>query len=195
MVALGLAATVAYTNAPLPVAAAAEWSTENAGRVATISTESGPAYESDGRLKLPANYREWIFLKLGGRHRVIDLSAAYCNLRSTMPLLSPRPTGESVRTGTWPDGTSLVLESRGATSKGSINQHLENFRTAMSWAWKYTSRTRNASRVVGCSSRSIGPGRRRRFPQPPLATPVTSSTPRLIRRSCSSIQQCRVSPR
>jgi Cytochrome P460 len=119
---LVLVATVAYTNAPLPVAAAAEWSTENAARVATISTESGPVYESDGRLKLPANYREWIFLSSG-----LDMSysAASSADHSMFDNVFAEPTAyrEFVRTGTWPDGTSLLLEARGATSKGSINQH------------------------------------------------------------------------
>jgi hypothetical protein len=52
-----------------PGTSAAEWSTDGAGREATISTEAGPSYESDGRLKLPAHYREWIFLSSG-----IDMS-------------------------------------------------------------------------------------------------------------------------
>ena len=119
---LVLVATVAYTNAPLPVAAAAEWSTENAARVATISTESGPVYESDGRLKLPANYREWIFLSSGLDMSYSAPSAADHSMFDNV-FAEPTAYREFVRTGAWPDGTSLVLESRGATSKGSINQH------------------------------------------------------------------------
>jgi hypothetical protein len=117
------AVVVTFAGALLPRASAAEWSTDGAGRVATISTESGPAYESDGRLKLPANYREWIFLSSG-----IDMSY------STAPdmaghsmfdnvFVEPTAYREFVRTGTWPDGTSLLLEVRGAAGKGSINKH------------------------------------------------------------------------
>src|SRR5438552_2139533 len=109
---LVLVATVAYTNAPLPVAAAAEWSTENVGRVATISTESGPVYESDGRLKLPANYREWIFLSSGLDMSYSAPSAADHSMFDNV-FAEPTAYREFVRTGTWPDGTSLVLEARG----------------------------------------------------------------------------------
>ena len=119
-----VAAAVAINlGAPQPSASAAEWSTDNAARVATISTESGPAYESDGRLKFPANYREWIFLSSG-----IDMSYSPAAAQSDHSMfdnvfVEPTAYRQFVRTGTWPDGTLLVLESRGAASKGSINQH------------------------------------------------------------------------
>ena len=35
---------------------------------------------------------------------------------------SPEAYREFLKTGTWPDGTVLVMEVRGASSKGSINQ-------------------------------------------------------------------------
>ena len=35
----------------------------------------------------------------------------------------PAAYREFMRTGTWPDGTQLLLEVRGASEKGSINQH------------------------------------------------------------------------
>jgi hypothetical protein len=103
------------------VTSAAEWSTDGAAREATISTEAGPSYESDGRLKLPAHYREWIFLSSG-----IDMSyGAAMSGHSMFDNVFVEPTAyrEFVRTGTWPDGTSLVLEVRGASEKGSINKH------------------------------------------------------------------------
>ena len=119
---LALVAVAANFGKMEPAASAEEWSTENAARVATISTESGPAYESDGRLKLPANYREWIFLSSG-----LDMSYSVASSadHSMFDNVFAEPTAyrEFVRTGTWPDGTLLLLEARGATSKGSINQH------------------------------------------------------------------------
>jgi hypothetical protein len=110
-------------GAPQPLASAEEWSTDNAGRVATISTESGPMYESDGRLRFPANYREWIFLSSG-----LDMSYSPQAEKSGHSMfdnvfVEPTAYRQFVRTGTWPDGTTLVLEARGATAKGSINQH------------------------------------------------------------------------
>ena len=81
----------------------------------------GPSYESDGRLKLPGHYREWIFLSSG-----IDMSyGAAMSGHSMFDNVFVEPTAyrEFVRTGRWPDGTSLVLEVRGAAEKGSINKH------------------------------------------------------------------------
>lgn len=118
---LSLVATAACVEASAPIASAAEWSTENAGRTATVSTEAGPVYESDGRLKLPADYREWIFLSSG-----IDMSyGAEMPGHSMFDNVFVEPTAyrEFVRTGTWPDGAALMLEVREAATKGSINQH------------------------------------------------------------------------
>jgi hypothetical protein len=101
--------------------AATEWSTDGAARDATISTEAGPSYESDGRLKLPAHYREWIFLSSG-----IDMSygaAMSGHSRFDNVFVEPTAYREFVRTGKWPDGTLLVLEVRGASEHGSINKH------------------------------------------------------------------------
>ena len=120
-----LLAAVGVTDAGSPgsvaSAAAAEWSTDDAQRTATVSTESGPVYESDGRLKLPDHYREWIFLSSG-----IDMSYGAAMAGHSMfdnVFVEPTAYREFVRTGRWPDGTSLVLEVRGAAEKGSINKH------------------------------------------------------------------------
>ena len=100
---------------------ATEWSTDDAQRTATISTEAGPSYESDGRLRYPARYREWIYLSSG-----IDMaySKVALSMHSTFDNVFVEPTAyrEFLRSGTWPDGTLLVLESRAASGRGSINQ-------------------------------------------------------------------------
>jgi hypothetical protein len=102
--------------------AAEEWSTENAARTATVSTEAGPAYESDGRLRFPAKYREWIFLSSGLDMSYSERGGADHSMFDNV-FAEPTAYREFVRTGRWPDGTLLLLEARGATSKGSINQH------------------------------------------------------------------------
>jgi hypothetical protein len=94
------------------VAAAAEWST---------AADGGPAYTTDGKLKLPENYREWVFLSSG-----MDMSYSDSSMGHSMfdnVFVEPSAYREFQRTGTWPDGTQLVLESRMATEKGSINKH------------------------------------------------------------------------
>ena len=75
----------------------------------------------DGKLRLPADYREWVYLSTG-----MDMSYS----RVAMPghhmfdnvFVNPEAWRVFKETGTWPDGTMLVLETRGARDKGSINQ-------------------------------------------------------------------------
>ena len=85
-------------------------------------TAKSPEYTSDGQLKLPENYREWVYLSSG-----FDMSY---NPSMSMPghhmfdnvFAEPSAYKAFVETGTWPDKTMLVLESRMAQGKGSINQ-------------------------------------------------------------------------
>jgi hypothetical protein len=81
------------------------------------------AYTPDGKLRFPANYREWIFLSSGldmSYSKLPDMSG-----HSTFDNVFADPVSyhEFLKTGTWPEGTVLVMEARGATGKGSINQH------------------------------------------------------------------------
>jgi hypothetical protein len=79
-------------------------------------------YTDDGQLKLPENYREWVYLTTG-----FDMSY---NPNSETPdhhmfdnvFVNPESYKSFLQTGTWPDKTMLVLEVRGAEGRGSINQ-------------------------------------------------------------------------
>jgi hypothetical protein len=81
-----------------------------------------PAYDAQGRLQLPAKYREWVYLTSG-----IDMSY---NPKPAMEgqsmfdnvFVNPAAYRAFVQTGTWPDKTVMVLETRGAKSRASINQ-------------------------------------------------------------------------
>jgi hypothetical protein len=81
----------------------------------------GPEYTSDGQLKFPEPYREWIYLSTG-----FDMSY---NPGMQMDhhmfdnvFVNPQAYKAFVETGTWPDKTMLVLEGRPGEGKGSINQ-------------------------------------------------------------------------
>ena len=83
---------------------------------------SAPEYTSDGQLKLPENYRDWVYLTTG-----FDMSynPALMNMDHHMfdnVFVNPEAYKAFVETGTWPDKTMLVLEARKAEAKGSINQ-------------------------------------------------------------------------
>jgi Cytochrome P460 len=80
-----------------------------------------PSYTSDGQLRLPANYRQWVYLTTG-----FDMSyTASMSMDHHVfdnVFVNPESYQAFLKTGTWPDKTMLVLEVRGAKSKGSVNQ-------------------------------------------------------------------------
>jgi hypothetical protein len=81
-----------------------------------------PQYTSDGQLQRPEHYREWVYVTSGfdmsydpsmqtGDHHMFD------NV-----FVNPAAYQAFLKTGTWPDHTTFVLEVRDARGKGSINQ-------------------------------------------------------------------------
>jgi Cytochrome P460 len=84
-------------------------------------TTNAPTYTSDGQLRLPVNYREWVYLTTG-----FDMSYSAANGMDhhmfDNVFVNPESYQAFLKTGTWPDKTMLALEVRGAKSKGSINQ-------------------------------------------------------------------------
>lgn len=88
--------------------------------IVAAATGFAPAYAPNGDMLAPANYREWIYLSSG-------IGMSYFPKPADMPafdnvFVNPEAYRSFLATGTWPDKTVMVLESRGAESKGSINQ-------------------------------------------------------------------------
>lgn len=82
-----------------------------------------PHYDAQGRLILPADYREWTFLSSG-----LDMSysdkAPMGGEHMFNNVFVPRAAYETFhRTGHWPDKTVLVLENRGGATNRSILKH------------------------------------------------------------------------
>jgi hypothetical protein len=80
-----------------------------------------PTYTKEGDLVPPLQYREWVYLTSG-----LDMSYT-AKTSSDMSMfdnvfVNPEAYRSFIDTGTWPDKTVIVLESRGAESKGSINK-------------------------------------------------------------------------
>ena len=78
-------------------------------------------YTGDGQMKVPENYREWVYLSTG-----FDMS-----YNPTLQMghhmfdnvfVNPEAYKAFMQTGTWPDKTTFVLEGRAGVDKGSINQ-------------------------------------------------------------------------
>jgi hypothetical protein len=89
----------------------------------------GPAYTADGQLRLPANYREWVYLTSGfDMSYTRDMQMDHHMFDNVF--VNPEAWRKFQATGKWPDKTMLVLEARGAASRGSINQ-AGNFQDAV----------------------------------------------------------------
>jgi hypothetical protein len=88
-------------------------------RTAIAASSNAPAYDKNGNLLPPTNYREWTYLSTG-----IDMS--YVPKPADMSMfdnvfVNPEAYRSFLQTGTWPDKTVLVLEVREARDRGSIN--------------------------------------------------------------------------
>ena len=82
---------------------------------------SAPDYTSDGQLKFPENYREWVYLTSGFDMSYNPAQTAGHDMFDNV-FVNPEAYKAFLETGTWPDKTMLVLEVRAAKNKGSINQ-------------------------------------------------------------------------
>jgi hypothetical protein len=81
-----------------------------------------PEYTGDAQFKLPERYREWVYLTTGfdmSYNPAMQMGGAHM---FDNVFVNPESYKAFVETGTWPDETMLVLEVRGAESKGSINR-------------------------------------------------------------------------
>src|ERR1700735_4956863 len=81
---------------------------------AALVAQSGSPlqYSKEGKLLLPADYREWVFLSSG-----LGMSYAQNPQPNANPLfdnvfVNPASHKTFLKTGTWPDKTVLVLERR-----------------------------------------------------------------------------------
>src|SRR5467141_2555742 len=82
---------------------------------------SAPEYTSDGQLKFPENYREWVYLTSGFDMSYNPAQTAGHDMFDNV-FVNPDAYKAFLETGTWPDKTMLVLEVRAAKNKGSINK-------------------------------------------------------------------------
>jgi hypothetical protein len=81
-----------------------------------------PEYTSDAQLKLPENYRQWIYLSSGFDMSYSPAAAMADHHMFDNVFVNPESYKAFLKAGTWPDKTMLVLELRNAEGKGSINQ-------------------------------------------------------------------------
>ena len=85
------------------------------------ATAAGPVFTADGRLQPPADYREWIFLSSSLDMSYRSSADPDMHMFSNI-FVQPEAYRAFVADGTWPEGTVLVMEMRGARNAGSINK-------------------------------------------------------------------------
>lgn len=83
---------------------------------------SGPEYTSDNELKLPDNYRQWVYLTTGFDMSYNPKAMQMDHHMFDNVFVNPEAYSAFLEKGTWPDKTVMVLEGRMAEGKGSINQ-------------------------------------------------------------------------
>ena len=106
----------------LAVAIAVSW-LRHPSTVVRAARDAAPTYAENGDLLPPSGYREWIYLTssidMSYSPKAMDMQgqSMFDNV-----FVNPAAYRGFVATGTWPDKTVMVLEVRGAKTKGSINQ-------------------------------------------------------------------------
>ena len=88
---------------------------------ARTDSPSAPVYTKDGRLLFPEHYREWVFLSSGVDMSYNPKAMAMGHTVFDNVFVNPEAYASFMLTGSWPDKTVLVLESRVGMEKGSIN--------------------------------------------------------------------------
>ena len=78
-------------------------------------------YTADGQMKLPENYRQWIYLSTGFDMSYTPSAMQMGHHMFDNVFVSPQAYESFVKTGAWPDKTVFMLEGRRAMDKGSIN--------------------------------------------------------------------------
>jgi hypothetical protein len=91
-----------------------------------LEQTSGPAgttteYARDGQMKLPENYRQWVYLSTGFDMSYNPAMQMGHHMFDNV-FVNPEAYKAFLNTGSWPDKTTFVLEVRGAVGKGSINE-------------------------------------------------------------------------
>ena len=95
----------------------------NVRRAAEQAAGDGPQYTSDGQLRFPKDYREWVFLSSGlGMTYGPAAAGARDDPRFDNVFVNRSAYKSFLASGRWPDKTVFILEVRKSQSEGSINK-------------------------------------------------------------------------
>lgn len=89
---------------------------------AQTADNSDPSYTKDGDLRLPADYRTWVYLSSGLGMTYDANSTSSRNPMFTNVFVKPAAYNSFLKTGRWPDKTVLMLEERGSGTNVGPNR-------------------------------------------------------------------------
>jgi hypothetical protein len=103
----------------------------SAAPVTGLVASDSPAYTAEGAMKLPPNYREWVFLSssLDMNYNTAAPVAGHSSFGNVF--VNPSSYRAFLETGTWPDKTTFVLEFRSAEPHVSIDRRGQSQATAV----------------------------------------------------------------
>ena len=91
--------------------------------IATALLAQKAQFTSDGQLKRPTNYREWIYLTTGVGMTYGNATAqGEANPALDNIFVEPSSYREFVKSGKWPEGTTFVLEIRRSEAETKIGK-------------------------------------------------------------------------
>ena len=92
-----------------------------------VSASDGPVITPDRQLQFPAQYREWVYIGSGVDMSYNPKEGTSDHSMFNTVFVNPSSYREFMKSGTWPNGTALVLENSGAVHGGerqaSLNKH------------------------------------------------------------------------
>jgi len=91
--------------------------------VSGISAPARAQSQPQATMALPKDFRQWVFLTSGYSMSYDANAGAEASPRFENVFVNPSAYQAYLRSGTWPDKTVLVLESRNSDSKLSINRN------------------------------------------------------------------------
>jgi cytochrome P460 len=106
---------LALAGALLALASARSYS---AAAYSTVANQ--PAYTADGKLVLPANYRDWVFLTSGFGMNYSNGTGSHAMF--TNVYVAPEALQGFKASGKWPDKSMFIVEIYSPASQGSINK-------------------------------------------------------------------------
>lgn len=90
--------------------------------IAMLAQTGSVAYSKEGIMILPKDYREWTFLSAGLNMVYGENGGSAANPRFENVFVNPAAYRQFVKSGKWPDKTTLILEIRASDSRVSINK-------------------------------------------------------------------------